>query len=133
MKFADYAKELEKDIQNAYESSPTIEEAEKLAAKFLSAQIFTGNELAKISLSARMRKAGLKAIKASVYLEGASKGDKKPSDVLLNAVVDTDSLVAEAQDALDGAEVQVNQLENYLSVFKDSHIYFRSLAKGRFE
>ncbi len=133
MKFADYAKELEKDIQNAYESSPTIEEAEKLAAKFLTAQIRTGQELAAVDLDARMRKTGLKAVKAAMYLETASKGDKKPSDVLIGAVVDSDKVVAETQDGFDRAEVLRNELENYLSVFNDSHIYFRALAKGRFE
>lgn len=133
MKFAVQLKELEKDIQNAYESSPTIEEAEKLAAKFLIAQLSVGAELAKADLDARMRKTGLKAVKAAVYLEAATKGDKKPSDVLIGAIVDSDKVVSETQDGFDRAEVYRNEFENYLSVFRDAHIYFRTLAKGRFE
>ncbi len=133
MTFETYCEELEKDINNAYESSPTIEDAEKLAAKFLSAQIAVGKELQVADLDARMRKSGLRAIKAAVYLENAAKGDKKPSDVLLNALVDTDKLVLGEQEAFDQAEVHKNQLDNYLNVFQNAHIYFRALAKGRFE
>lgn len=128
-----YLSELEKNITDAYDSSPTLEEAEKLAAKFLAAQIKVGEELQVVDLDCRMRKTGLKAIKAAVYLKEASKGDKKPSDVMLGAIVDTDKIVGEAQDGFDSAEVFKNKLENYLNVFRDAHIYFRGIAKGRFE
>jgi hypothetical protein len=80
-----------------------------------------------------MRKSGVKAIRAAVYLEGATKGEKKPSDVLLEAVVNTDKIVQDEQNALDAAEVRRNGLENYLSVFREAHIFFRGVAKGRFE
>lgn len=133
MNFQEYCLELEQDIRNAYESSPTVSEAEKLAAKFLTAQIETGKALQVADLDFRMRKSGLKAIKAAVYIEGATKTEKKPSDVWLAAVVDTDKLVLGEQEAFDTAEVYKNQLENFLSVFRDAHIYFRALAKGRFE
>lgn len=128
-----YLEELTQDIQNAYESSPTIEEAEKLAAKFLSAQILVGSHLAKADLNARMRKSGLKAIRAAVYMDAVSKADKKPSDTMLENIVNQDEIVSNEQRAFDEAEVYRNELQNYLSVFKDGHIYFRSLAKGRFE
>ncbi len=133
MEFKSYLKELELDITNAYESSPTLEEAEKLAAKFLSAQIKVGQELQSADLNARMRKTGLKAIKAAVFLQAATAGDKKPSDKMLEALVDSDKIVGEIQDAFDNAEVLKNQLENYLNIFNNAHIYFRGIAKGRFE
>lgn len=133
MNFIEYCKELEKDIQNAYESSPTIEEAEKLAAKFLTAQIECGKALSVADLDSRMRKSGLKAVKAAVYMDAATKGEKKPTEAMLAAIVDTDKLVQGEQEGFDTADVERNQLENYLSVFRDSHIYFRALAKGRFE
>lgn len=133
MNFSDYLKELEQDIQNAYESSPTLDEAEKLAAKFLGAQIKIGSELSKIDLDSRMRKSGLKAIKAAVYMEAATKTDKKPSDVMLSAIVDMDKTVGDTQDQFDSAEVRRNELQNWLSVTKDAHIFMRGLAKGRFE
>jgi len=129
----DFYKELEQDIRNAYESSPTIEEAEKLAAKFLAAQMALSADLKQVDLDSRMKKSGLKAIRAAVYLQKASEGDKKPSDVMLNAMVDSDPVVGESQLSFDKAEVSKNHLENYLSVFHEAHIYFRGLAKGRFE
>lgn len=122
--------ELSADIQRAYEEQVSITEAEKLAAKFLGAQIKVANALQIIDLDARMRKSGLKAVKAQVYLENATKGDKKPSDILLNALVDTASEVLEAQGPLDEAETQVNLLKNYYDTFLNSHIFFRGIAKG---
>lgn len=133
MSNAKYFKELEKDIKDAYEQGVTLEQAERLAAKFLAAQITVGEELANADLDARMKKSGVKAIKAAVYLDNATKGDRKPSDVLLAAIVDSDSTVHKVQEKLDEAEVQRNSLENYLSIFREAHIYFRGIAKGRFE
>ena len=120
-------------IQKAYEESPTLEEAEKYAALFLDAQIRVGTELAKVSLDARMRKSGTKALKASVLLDAATKGEKKPADSLLTAIVDSDPMVMESQNGLDKAEIATDELHNYLSVFKEAHVYFRGIAKGRFE
>lgn len=128
-----YFKELENDIKAAYEQGVTMEQAERLAAKFLAAQVAIGEELRTADLNARMRKSGVKAVKAAVYLEAATKGDKKPSDVMLGAIVDSDKLVNDEQAGLDEAEVNRNALDNYLSVCREAHIYFRSIAKGRFE
>lgn len=122
-----------KAIQDAYEASPTLDEAEKLAALFLDAQLRVGTELKSADLDARMRKSGLKAIKAAVYLEEASRGDKKPTEATLTAKIDSSELVIQEQQALDNAEVYRDELQNYLSVFRDGHIYFRGMAKGRFE
>jgi hypothetical protein len=133
MDFTSFCKELEQDIQNAYESAPTIEEAERLAAKFLGAQLTVGAELSKADLDARMRKAGAKAVGAAVYMDAATKDAKKPSDVMLAAVVDMNELVMTERKALDEAEVKRDALENTLRVAREAHIYFRGLAKGRFE
>lgn len=131
--FQKFCEELTRDIQNAYESSPTLEESERLAAKFLNAQIQVGVELARADLDSRLRKSGVKAVKAAVYMENATKSEKKPSDVMLQAMVDMDQIVMSEQTAFDTAEVYKNELENYLNVFRDAHIYFRGVAKGRFE
>lgn len=128
-----YFQELHQDIMNAYETTPTIEESEKFAAKFLSAQIRVGSELSKADLDSRMKKQGVKAVRAAVYLENATKGDKKPSDVMLQALVDRDEVTTEAQRVFDEAEVYKNELDNYLNVFQNAHLYFRNLSKGRYE
>lgn len=125
--------ELTSIIQQAYESSVTIQEAEKFAALFLHAQIQVGDELSKADMDSRMRKNGLKAVKAAVYMEAATKTEKKPSDVMLEAVVNMNELVTGEQEGFDRAEVERDRLQNLLNVYRDAHIYFRALAKGRFE
>ena len=125
--------ELENKIKAAYEEGVTIEQAERLAAEFLYAQTQIVGSLQNADLDARMRKSGTKALKAAVYLDNATKGDKKPSDVLLGALVDSNELVQKEQQGLDDAEVTVSSLNHYYSIFKEAHIFFRGIAKGRFE
>lgn len=131
--FAALCQDLTEILKSAYESSVTIEEAERLAAKFLHAQIMAAQELAGAELDARMRKTGVKAIKAAVYMKGATSGDKKPSDVLLQAQVDMDKIVQDEQESYDVAEVRADSIRNYLNIFKDGHIYFRGISRGRYE
>lgn len=131
--FQSFCAELTRDIQRASGEGVTLEESERLAAKFLNAQIQVGLELSRTDLDCRMRKSGVKAIKAVVYMEAATKTDKKPSDTLLGAIVDMDGIVISEQRSLDQSEVCRNELENYLDVFKNAHIFFRGVAKGRFE
>ncbi len=132
MKNKDWEK-LETIIKNAYESSVTIEEAERHAARFLGAQMDAANRLKDADLDARMRRAGLKAKKANVYLDAVAGADKKPSDVMIGNIVDTDEEVIAEQKAFDIAEVERDYIQNYFNVFKEAHIHFRSIAKGRFE
>lgn len=124
--------ELISGIQKSYESGITIEEAEKLAGKFLNAQIQVANELQKVDLDSRMKKSGVKAVKAAVYMEAAIKTDKKPSDVMLEQLINKNEIVASQQELLDIAEVEKDKLYNYLSIFREAHIHYRSIAKGSF-
>lgn len=124
---------LTNDIQKSYEETSTLEEAEKLAAKFLHAEVLLAQEYKNADLDARMKKSGLKSIKAAVYMEAATAQDKKPSDAFLQNVVDMSALVAKAQSDLDSAEVNLEYVKNYFSIFKEAHIHFRGIAKGRFE
>jgi hypothetical protein len=130
---ASLAAGLHGDIIEAYVTSPTIEEAEKLAAEFLSGQIHAANALRITDLDARMRKAGVKSVRAAVYLEECNKKDKKPTEATLIALIDSNALVCSEQVAFDTAEVDRDLLQNYFNVFKEAHIYFRGLSRGRFE
>lgn len=132
-KVTELCKNLADKIKSSYEESITIETAEKLAGEFLHAQLLISEELRNKDLDSRMKKNGLKQVKAAVYLNKATETDKKPSDVLIQAVVDRDELVAGEQKSFDEAEVDRDLLQNYLNIFKDAHIHFRSIAKGRFE
>lgn len=124
--------ELEAEIKNAYEQSITTGEAEKLAAKFLHAMLITADKLQQADLNARMQKTGVKAIKSGVYMEAATAGDKKPSDVLLQNLVDQHSAVQDAQTDLDGCEVTYDYLQNKYNIFKEAHIFFRAVCRGQF-
>lgn len=130
-----FYEELEQNIKSAYESAVSPEEAERLAAKFLLAQLEAGRELAALDLDSRMKKTGLKSLKAAVYLESCSKGEngKKPTEATLAALVDSDKLVCQEQVAYDTAEVERDKLDNYLNIFREAHIFFRGVSKGRFE
>jgi hypothetical protein len=132
MTFEQLCKELEASIQASYEAGTTMEEAERLAAKTLSAQFAVSERLKSASLDTSMRKSGLKAIRAAVYLENATKTDKKPSDVLLAAQVDVHEVVQAEQDAYDRAVAESEALERYYNIFQNAHIYYRGVAKGSF-
>lgn len=123
---------LTDEIKNSYESGITMTEAEKLAGKFLYAQLQVAAELQSSDLSSRMRKTSVKAVKAAVYMNEATKTDKKPSDTFIEAKVNMNEMVSSEQDALDKAESYRDSLHNYLNIFKESHIHFRTIAKGTF-
>jgi hypothetical protein len=120
-------------VKKSYEEGVTLDEAEKLAGRFLGAMMTISGELKVADLDARMRKAGLKAVKAAILLEEVRKADKKPADSLLQAMVDVNELVTGEQTAFDEAEVARDELQNLLNTFKEAHVHFRGISKGRFE
>ena len=133
MSFQALCKSLEKKIQDSYEQGVTILEAEKLAGEFLSAQLKVSEELKKADLDARMRKSGLKAIRAAIYLNVVQKADKRPTEAQTAAMVDSDEIVIGEQTSFDTAEVERDALERYYSIFQNAHIFFRGVSRGKFE
>lgn len=125
--------ELTQKIKGAYESGVTVGEAEKLASEFLHAQLLIADELKAADLNARMRKTGSKAVRAALYMQEATKGDKKPSDTFIENVINVNDLVQGEQERLDTAEVELDALQNTFNIFREAHIHFRGIAKGRFE
>lgn len=132
MTFQELCNQLEGKIQKTYESGVSLEEAEKLAAEFLYAQLKVSAELKVIDLDARTKKSGLKAVRAAAYMAAAATGDKKPTEAAIAAMVDTNKMVSTEQDGLDTAEVIRADLERYYDIFLNAHIYFRGIAKGSF-
>lgn len=124
--------DIEKKIQGAYEEGVSASEAEKLAAEFLHYQLKLSSMLKDADLDARMRKTGVKAIRAQVYLNAIAGAEKKPSDVLLEQTVNTDPAVADEQGAYDLAEVNKEELERIYNVCREAHVFFRGVAKGTF-
>lgn len=132
-KFKEMVQELESLIEATYEQGVTLDEAEKLAAQFLHAQLAVSRELTKADLDVRMRKSGVKAIRGAVLLDIVTKSEKKPTDSILSAQIDTDKLVLVEQEAFDRVEVDKAELERLYEVFLNAHIYYRGTARGKFE
>lgn len=133
MTFKELCASLESKIKASYEEGVTLEDAEKLAAEFLGAQMKVSAELSVADLDSRMRKSGVKAIRAAVYTDACSKADKKPTEGALEHLLNLSDLVQGEQTEFDRAEVRRDELERYYNIFKDAHVYFRQMSKGRFE
>lgn len=131
--FQKLCRQLESKIQASYEEGVTVTDAEKLAGEFLKAQMSVSNELKVSDLDSRMRKSGLKAVRAAVYMKACSESDKKPTENALENILNTNELVQSEQDSLDKAEVERDDLKRYYDIFREAHIYFRGIAKGKFE
>lgn len=130
MEYLEYCKELENKIIAAYEDSITMADAERLAGEFLRAQLVISNELKKADLASRMRKQGVKAIRAALYTDICSKNEKKPTEAAIAALLDSNEIVSSEQQSFDEAEVSRDELERYYNIFQNSHIYFRNIARG---
>jgi len=133
MKFTEFCESLKAKIVKSYEEGVTLDEAEKLAGEFLAAQMTISDELKKADLSSRMRKSGVKAVRAAIYMDTATKGDKKPTEAQIAATVDMNDIVQSEQNAFDEAEVSRDEYERIYDICLNAHIYFRGIAKGRFE
>ncbi len=132
MNFQKLCKDLESEIEASYTNGVSLEEAEKLAGRFLGAQLAVSGELRKADLDSRMRKTGVKAVRAAIYMDAATKPDKKPTEAMLSSIVDTNEVVQSEQNSLDEAEVLRDDLKRYYDVFGNAHVHFRTIAKGNF-
>jgi hypothetical protein len=124
---------LEDKIKSAYEQGTTVEEAERLASEFLYAQIQVSDQLKSADLDSRMRKSGVKSIRSAIYLDIVQKAEKKPTEAQIEAVINTDKIVLDEQKSFDQAEVDRDALERYYNIFRDAHIHFRGVSRGKFD
>jgi hypothetical protein len=65
-----------------------------------------------------------------VRLEEVKRADKKPTEGQLEDICNLNELVRGEEEAFDKAEVEVEKLKNYLSVFSEAHVYFRQMSKS---
>lgn len=130
--FKKMQEDLAAKIQESYESGTSVEAAERLAAEFLHAQLIVGAELAKADLDSRMRKSGVKSVRAAMYMDAASKGDKKPTEAALASILDSNEIISGEQQRLDEAEASHAELKRIYDVYTNAHIYYRGVAKGSF-
>src|SRR5207237_4885408 len=115
------------------EQGCTLEQAERAAALALGIMNSLSEHLKLQDKDRRMRKRGLKAIKSAVRMEEVKRHDKKPTESALQDVIDTSELVMGEEAAFDDSEVDFEELRRQYDIANESHLYFRSIAKGRFE
>lgn len=120
---------LMNEVKKSYESPLTRDEAQKLAGQFLHAMFTLGEDMKVADLDSRNKKSALKALKATVYLEAATKTDKKPADSMLEAIVNSNISVQSEQNKLDDAEVLRDSLQTYFNIFKEAHVFFRGICE----
>jgi tartrate dehydratase beta subunit/fumarate hydratase class I family protein len=123
---------LEAKITDSYEGELTMAIAEKLSAEFLVAQMQLAKAIRVADLDSRLRKSGVKAIKAAAYNEIGSKSDKRMTVDAMDHALNMDSTVNTAQDEFDKAETDRDELERYYDIFRECHVYYRGIAKGIF-
>jgi pyruvate/2-oxoglutarate dehydrogenase complex dihydrolipoamide dehydrogenase (E3) component len=124
---------LKKVIERAYQEGVTVQEAEKYAAQTLLARMEIAENLRALDLDARMKKHGVKAVRGQAYLEEVGKHEKKPTESMLEASVNLNELVKAEETEYAVAEVNSDYAHALLDIFKDAHLYFRSIMKGTFE
>ncbi len=88
------------------------------------------NALRIASLDAKMRKAGVKSVRAAVYLAEVQKSDKKPTEAMLSSIIDTTDIVNSEEEALYRAETSADELQRYYDIFGASHVYYRQVSRG---
>jgi len=133
MTFKEFCNSLEEKIKESYNTGVSLVKAEELAAEFLYAQLRVSQELKNADLDSRMKKSGLKSIRAAIYLDIVQKADKRPTEAQTAAMVDNNDLVAGEQQKLDISEVERDDLERYYNIFREAHLYYRSISKGKYE
>ena len=131
--FRTLIREIETIIKSVYEDGVSISEAEKLAGQFLHFQLVLSEKLKVADLDARMRKQGVKAIRAALYTSICSKAEKKPTEAQLEATLTNDEVVHGEQIAYDKAETERDEVERVFNICREAHVYLRGVAKGRFE
>ena len=124
---------LRTTIEKAYESGVTLQEAERLAAQTLLIRLQLADQIKSMDLSARLKKHGVKAVRAQVYMEELAKHDKKPAENYMDNAVNLSDLVKAEEREYAEADVSKDQMMTYMDIFKDAHLYFRGIMKGTFE
>lgn len=130
MNFKQKCEHLEKLITDSYQNGVTMSQAEMLSGQFLEAQLLVSRELTAADLDSRMRKTGVKAIRAAIYLEERSKPEAKLTEGTLSAIIDSHQLVIEEQNSLDKVESERDELKRLLDVFSNAHVFYRNVMKG---
>lgn len=127
--------ELRADLKLVSDEGVSLEDAERLAAKFADALLELGGmdgHIQRAVLDAKLKKGSYKTFRAKVYLDTVNASEKKPTETMIESIILTNADVSKAEDAYHKAEEYAESLKRTYDVFRDVHIYFRGVAKGAF-
>lgn len=120
---------LQARIQEVYEDGVTVTKSEDITHELADAEFKLVTMITPLDMDVRMRKHGVKQIRAAVYLDIIKNSEKKPTESQLAAMVDSDALVTEAQNSYDEAESLLAEAERLLDAVHNSQVVFRTLMK----
>jgi hypothetical protein len=125
----DLIEQLQKRVSEVYENGTTVSQSEEITHELADAEFKLVTMITPLDLDARMRRHGVKQIRAAVYLDIIKNSEKKPTEAQIAAMVDSDSLVSDAQKGYDGAEAALAEAERLLDAVHNSQVVFRTLMK----
>ena len=128
--------EFDSLIENAYKAHVTLPEAERLASKFLYFMNIIANELKNVGLDAAMRKNGLDDIHNALRIDLRSKykgGNGGTSEPTIEAMIETDQTYRDHRTSLNITKNEKDFLESKFKTAETSHIFFRGIAKGKYD
>ncbi len=107
--------------------------ADALAADFALARLAAIEVRKEIELKAKLKKTSVEAVRGSIYLDIVSKSEKKPTESMLEHILNTDKIVVGEENSLAKLEVETKALTEYADIFKDMHILCRKKVDGNDE
>lgn len=125
--------ELKEAIKKATDEGVSIPDAERLAAKTLTARIELSEEIKTQAIDAKMKRLGVKAVQAETYKKATEGVEKKPTEAALIHTINLNPEVIQEEINHAEAEAELEYKQSLLEIFKDAHLYFRSIMKGSFE
>ncbi len=128
--------QISMEFKAAHHEKYEPKKAELTAALCLEAQKQLAHFLSDSELLSKEKKSEVERVEAERYFfykENKKNPDEKMTDTALNRMVAKDQEVLSAKREQYMAEADFGKYKNLFGVLKDSHIFFRGLAKGNSE
>jgi hypothetical protein len=108
------------------------EQADKVAALFLVAQMKLAIHLQDVEMLSRQSKNNIERVEGEKYFEFKnSSGDKKITADMLSSMVAKDADVVKAKNDFTKNESDLKKYTHVLNVLKDGHLFYRNASKTK--
>ena len=129
------SQDLEKSIEKCLAELSEVQEgfydgdkAERTAGLFLEVQLKLCNYICQVELESKLAKNEVERISAERYFFHKSELEKR-SETALKEYVNNDDLVIKAKNDASKSESELKKWNNFLTILKEGHIYFRNIGK----